>query len=87
MENEFILSKKNALIKFSSLIFLYRCIIGTTLTINYSTGQTTLTRFLTYIAGTLLYLIFLVLFWRFPLQLSRYYALLSMAAYLTFLCI
>lgn len=85
LEEEFILSRKNSLIKFSSLILLYRCIISTILAINFSTGQTTLTRFLTYFIGTLLYMTFLALFWRFPLKLSRYYALLCMLAYLTYL--
>lgn len=53
--------------------------------VSFSLGQVTLRRALLYWLCTLLHLIILILYWKFPLKLYRYYALLVMMSFQTFL--
>ncbi|TNV86050.1 hypothetical protein FGO68_gene11217 [Halteria grandinella] len=45
--------------------------------------QTTLRRLITYIAGTLIHLVWLLIFWRYPLKASQFNAFVTMLSYLT----
>lgn len=85
-QTEFILSRKRQMMIFSIIYLFARLIINAQIILTFSiSGTPSLRRFVTYTSGNVLQVCFILLFWKYPLQLYKYYAAMTMLCYQTFL--
>jgi hypothetical protein len=86
INDQYVLSRKRSMMFISLLILSARLILGFDLIVRFSLNDhVTFLRMLSYELGVLVHIVWLILFWRFPLKLYKINALVVMLSFQFFL--